>query len=578
MKACAWLLRSLVCGWLLASSAPLYAATARGLPNGVAAGDVSARSALLWARADEPGVVLFEYSTDPGLARARRAAAYVRDPLVPAEVAVFGLQPDTEYHYRARTSSGAESRGRFRTPALRPLPRGLRFGVSGDWRGELAPYPAIRNAPARALDFFVKLGDTIYADFPSPALPLEQAQSLRDYRVKHEEVLAERLGLNTWAELRGSTAIYATIDDHEVTNDFAGGAAPSSDPRFDDTGAFINETRLYRNGLRAFHDYMPIRAERYGNTGDPRTAFKPRLYRARRFGRDAALFVLDARSFRDQELSGVQNPLDPVEVGDFLVAAFDPTRTLLGEQQLLDLFDDLLRAQSLGVTWKFVMVPEPIQNLGVIGAPDRFEGYAAERSRILDFIQQNGIQNVVFVAADIHGTVVNNLTYQTAPGQPQIPTSAWEITTGSVAFDAPFGQTVAQLAADAGLLTPEQFLFYQSLPIGPDADSDPTNDRDDFLANLIDGALAPLGYDPVGLAGSPVDAELLQGDYLATHTYGWTEFEIDADTQELLVTTYGVSNYTAQDIAERPDFVTGLVPEVVSQFKVRPDTAACPDC
>ena len=40
---------------------------------------------------------------------------------------------------------------------------GLRFGVAGDWRGELAPYPAISNVAGRNLDFFVEHGDTIYA-------------------------------------------------------------------------------------------------------------------------------------------------------------------------------------------------------------------------------------------------------------------------------------------------------------------------------------------------------------------------------------------------------------------------------
>lgn len=53
----------------------------------------------------------------------------------------------------------------------------------------------------------------------------------------------------------------------------------------------------------------------------------------------------------------------------------------------------------------------------------------------------NQITNVVFVAADVHGTIVNNVTYQTAVGQPQQSTSAFEVTTGSVAFDAPFGPT-----------------------------------------------------------------------------------------------------------------------------------------
>jgi phosphodiesterase/alkaline phosphatase D-like protein len=114
------------------------------------------------------------------------------------------------------------------------------------------------------------------------------------------------------------------------------------------------------------------------------------------------------------------------------------------------------------------MLPEPIQNLGVIAASDRYEGYAAERAALLKFIDDNNISNVVFVSADIHGTLVNNLTYQLGPGLPQIPTNAFEISTGSVAYDAPFGPTVLQLAAAVpvapGLSLLDVFLAQLGLP------------------------------------------------------------------------------------------------------------------
>ena len=73
---------------------------------------------------------------------------------------------------------------------------------------------------------------------------------------------------------------------------------------------------------------------------------------------------------------------------------------------------DLLAADANGITWKFVTIPEPIQNFGTLNAEDRFEGYAAERNEILQFIDENDINNVVFMAGDFHGTIVNNLTYK----------------------------------------------------------------------------------------------------------------------------------------------------------------------
>jgi len=51
-------------------------------------------------------------------------------------------------------------------------------------------------------------------------VPVAQATTLQEYRAKQSEVYETRFGLNTLGDLRTST-ILATIDDHEVINDFA---------------------------------------------------------------------------------------------------------------------------------------------------------------------------------------------------------------------------------------------------------------------------------------------------------------------------------------------------------------------
>ena len=228
-------------------------------------------------------------------------------------------------------------------------------------------------------------------------------------------------------------------------------------------------------------------------------------------------------------------------------------------------------AEQAGVTWKFVAVPEPIQNLGVGNAADRYEGYAAERADLLAFIREQNIRNVVFIAADIHGTLVNDLTYLPAFSltDPQLPTGAFEVTTGPVAYDPPFGPTVVELAAALGLLTPEQVATYQTLPVANDPD-DVVDDKDDFVKAAADQLLNTLGYSPLGLADSSIHAELLAGDYLAVHTFGWTEFAIDAVSQQLMVTTYGIPPYGAQDLADNPAAVLAATPEIVSRFVVTP--------
>jgi phosphodiesterase/alkaline phosphatase D-like protein len=545
-------------------------------PNGIASGDTTQTSTVLWARSNSTGTLVFEYSTDPNFGSVLGTlSAQVTDPLKPSKVDVTGLNPDTQYYYRVKNAGGEALVGQFTTAAATGSRVGVRFGVSGDWRGELAPYPAISNADERNLDFFVELGDTMYSDFASPAVrnpdgsEKPQALTLDEFRLKHDEVYGGRFGENAWADLRASTSILATIDDHEVINDFGGGALASLDPRLNDStpGRLVNDTRLYENGLQAFQEFNPIRDQFYADTGDVRTANERKLYRYNTYGSDAATFVLDARSFRDAELPDVTNLNDPAQVSNFLTQSFNPSRTLLGRPQVEDLKRDLLDAETKGITWKYVMVPEPIQNLGVLGAGDRFEGYAAERTEILKFINENQINNVVFVAADIHGTLVNNLTYQERPGGPQIATNAFEISTGSVAFNQPFGPTVVNLGAAAGLVTPEQQALYNTLPAAG---------KEAFIKQLVNGGLAALGYDPLGLnnnlpqANGSINANLLQGDYLATNTYGWTEFDIDPTTQKLLVTTYGIPAYSRAEVEANPNAIISRVPTIVSQFEVMP--------
>lgn len=538
-------------------------ATAAQLPNGVAAGDVTAESGVLWARTDNAGEVRFEISSRADLKGAKKYKVTVADTTVPAKVRVDHLDPAKTYYYRATDAAGHSSTGRFRTSPSQCSNAGVRFGVSGDWRGELAPYPSIRNVPQRDLDFFVEHGDTIYAErYSGP--PEQTAATLAEYRARHNEVMSERFGLNTWRDLRGSTAILATIDDHEVVNDFAGGASPASNPTdFDQNGAYINETQRYQAGLRAFQEYMPIENRRYGQTGDPRTAKKPKLFRSRTYGNAAAVIVLDNRSFRDAGLVPA-NLADSSDVGRFLVQSFDPSRTLLGAAQLKKLKHNLLRAQQQGVVWKFVLTPEPVQNLGALAASDRFEGYAAERTQILKFIADQHIDNVVFVTADIHGTLVNNLTYQTAPFQPQVPTGAFEISTGAVAFEEPFGPTVTGLAAQLGFISPAQKAYYDSLPAFPGLG------KDNFVETLINGQTTTLGYDPVGLTNSPIQVTNSVGGYVATHVYGWTEFNVDRDSKALTITTYGIPPYTYDQLQANPAAVVGQQPTVWQTFSVQP--------
>ena len=540
----------------------LPAVAQAALPNGVASGDVSQNSAWLWARSDTVGPVQFEVATDTAFSNIVNGfSAVAVDPIQPVKGWVTDLSAGRQYYYRAIDATGASFVGSFRTAAKAGKHKGLRFGVSGDWRGELAPFPAIKNIPSRDLDFFVKHGDTIYAERYSGPEAGQIASTLAEYRDRHNEVLSTRHGLNTWQAARASTPIFASIDDHEVVNDFEGGAPV--------VGGFYNDMLRYQDGLQAFREYMPIADTNYIGTGDARFDGKPNLYRAQTFGADALVIVTDARSFRDPALAPWNGT--SADAARFLGQSATQDRTLLGRTQLDQLKADLKQAQRHRVTWKFVHIAEPTQNLGLAAAGDRYEGYARERTELLAFIKNEGIKNVVFVTADIHGTLVNDLTYS-LDGVNQIQSGAWEISTGAVAFEQPFGPTVVGFAASLGLLSPDQTAFYNSLPTDVA--------KDQFVKQLVNAQLTPLGYTSLGLEGSGIRfANLMsrlpdgsQIDYaLATHTYGWTEFEIKPRTGRLIVTTYGIPDYSYDELAANPNSITTLIPRVVSRFTVAPE-------
>ena len=561
----------------------------QSLVNGIASGDVDQNSAILWARSLFVGEVSFEYSKDANFsAIAGKKTVNVTDSTIPVKVEVIGLTANTEYFYRVTDTAGDTATGRFQTAALAGEKKGLTFGVSGDWRGELAPYPAISNVAAQELDFFVELGDTIYADYGSDAVlnadgsRKAQVETLAEYRAKHAEVYGSRLGENYWAQLRASTSVFATIDDHEVINDFAGGANASTDERFSTTTGLINDTELYENGLTAFQEYNPLTDKFYAdNTGDVRFDGERKLYRNNAFGKDASVFVLDTRSFRDEGINftDANNDTIPDNPAAVLVDSLTTERTLLGAVQLAEFKQDLLAAQASGQTWKFVMLPEPIQNILPGINVDAYEGYGKERAELLKFINDNKITNVVFVAADIHTTSVNNLTYQLAPGGEQIATSAFEITTGGVAFDQPLGEILGNFVSASN---PTFAAGYAAAPIAPDTDSNP-NDKDDLVKLAIkQQILQPGGFDPIGLndnlaqAEGLIDATLLKGDYFVGHSYGWTEFDVDPLTQKLTVTTYGIDAYSEAEILAQAGNLDSLNPTIVSQFEVNPQSEPNP--
>src|SRR5262249_34521251 len=135
---------------------------------------------------------------------------------------------------------------------------------------------------------------------------------------------------------------------------------------------------------------------------------------------------------------------------DTSVRADNPGRTMLGKTELNWFEQGLLAAQPQGVTWKFVAVSSPIDQIGAIGSgadggKSWMGGYRAERNALLKFIADHHSDQVVFLSTDDHQLRVNELGYFTqfdANGTPvqssytRVP-GAFEVVAGPIGATGP---------------------------------------------------------------------------------------------------------------------------------------------
>jgi alkaline phosphatase D len=238
-----------------------------GLSLGYVTGDVTADGAVVWLRAAPGSAVRIEYAKEPTLSG---AAATVPVSVVPeadytAQVTLRGLSPASDYYYRAAVAGKKPGPvAHFKTaPAPGDL-AAVKFCFSGDTRENYKPFAIMDAIGAMQPDFFVHLGDTIYADRGGNASRLEEFWA--KYRANRDDAPSRRLC--------AQTSFYAIWDDHEVRDNYG------------------PENPLAPIGQRAFLDYWPMRHD---------AAEPTRIYHSVRWGKALELFLLDNRQYRDRK-------------------------------------------------------------------------------------------------------------------------------------------------------------------------------------------------------------------------------------------------------------------------------------
>lgn len=403
----------------------------RGFTHGVASGEPSAKSILLWTRyaSDGDAPLRVEVARDAQFRRvvagAQALALAERDHT--ARVTVTGLAPDMWYYYRFIDSQGvASATGRTRTLPLGPT---RRFGV-GIFSCSNLPFGhfnAYAHAAARRdLDLVLHLGDYLYeyrvGTYPEAAVsvpgrliqPSHETVTLADYHLRHASYRSD-------PDLQHLHAMYPMVaqwDDHELTNDAWVDGAENHQPETEGEWSVRKAA-----AIQAYRDWMPV--------SDANQA----IYQ---IGTLATLIKVETRiTGRSREIElpgppygdgGLQQSLQQFRDGPWM----DPTRTMLGLSQEAWLADQFKASVRNGTHWQVLAsqvvmgelrMPEindswlapglPAQTqaylqrglaaarLGLPFSFDRWDGFPAARQRLLAAAQSSDA-NLVVVSGDSH--------------------------------------------------------------------------------------------------------------------------------------------------------------------------------
>ncbi len=400
------------------------AAAMRYFRHGVASGDPTPHSVILWTRVTPTGhatpgsgkgphvTVRWQVAKDAAfrhvVAHGTFRTGPDRDHTVKLDAT--GLRPATGYHYRFLLNGVASPVGRTRTAPRHDADNGhLRFGVVSCANLPAGYFSAYRHLASRDdLDAVLHLGDYFYeygaggyGNLRDPE-PKHETVSLADYRQRHAQYKTDP----DLQALHLKAPFIVTWDDHEVTNDRWRKGAENHQP---DEGDYLERrNRAYR----AYDEWMPVRLGRSTELHDG-----TRLFRRLRFGKLVELSMLDLRTYRSEQVELAQTPA-PSPDGK----VSDPGRTITGNRQMEWLKESLQDQRAL---WKLVGNPvmiapvvfPPLPNeitgplndiTGLLpedGAPynvDQWDGYTADRHELFQHIRDRGVRNTVFLTGDIH--------------------------------------------------------------------------------------------------------------------------------------------------------------------------------
>lgn len=413
------------------------------LPTGIATGDVTADSAVLWSRASGLGRLTARLQAVDSAGEILRGrygfSRTIQGPLATeasdftAKIHAKGLPAGTrfalELNFEDENGLGEAVQGTFTTApgssvnnsagnggpedereGRKPSSSSQSFVWTGDTAGqgwgineEIGGMRGYKAMHTTRPDFFIHSGDTIYADGPIATTVTEKdgqvwrnivteevskvAETLKEYRGRHRYNSLDANMRAMFAEV----PVIAQWDDHETHNNWYPGQI-LDDARYTERNVNV----LAARGRQAWQENMPIAdsaALWRPGTFDAGQYQPARIYRKISRGPQLDIFCLDMRTYKSPNTDGKE-----------------PYATnILGQEQVDWLIKEVRQSKA---TWKVIAADLP---LGIIvpdgpvnqeslsnrdnGAP---LGRELEIAGVLSAFKRDGVKNTVWLTADVH--------------------------------------------------------------------------------------------------------------------------------------------------------------------------------
>lgn len=384
------------------------------IPLGIASGDVTNKSIILWSKTNSSAIMNIEVSKNGSFEYPLQYSMMVNESTdFVGHHKINNLEPDTRYIYGIWFSdienpslNSKKITGTFKTAPSSQMERNITFAVGGDLGGQgyckrpdigYSIFTVIRNLNP---DFFVANGDMIYADDTCPKNGPQNSKgwinipgdfkSILDTTIDWEnltqvkEIYEKHWMYNKndshYQKLYQNIPVYSQSDDHEIADNYSGNSTFYNNQTQDRKG-FKN---IVREGWNSFFNYSPVEISPQEPT---------RIFKKINWGQNMDLFILDSHQYRSQGL----------------VLDNEQNKTLLGNTQLEWLKRGLINSNS---TWKVILNDVPVS---IPHCANNFSGcdnwatdnksqytFSKERYEFFKFLDEKNIKNIVFVVTDAH--------------------------------------------------------------------------------------------------------------------------------------------------------------------------------